>query len=183
VFFFAYKNKKSYNCLMNVAMKKKAGFTLIEIMVVITIMAVLTAIVYASFNGARTGARDNQKISDMNVIQLALEEYYNQNHTYPANSGNLSVLVPQYMPSVPVPPTGGSYNYFPLTQVSGSSICTSYHLWVTLEQNTNSYLQSKKGFDSSATGLSPNSSYYQCGSGYPGINAASSAFIYDVVPQ
>ena len=157
---------------------KKSGFTLIEIVVVIGIMAILTIIVYGSFGGARTESRDNQRVTDIHVLQLALEEYFNQNHQYPTA---LSALIPQYTNSIPTPPNGGAYNYFPLTRASGSTVCTLYQLSVTLE-NSNSYLQSKRGFDSTSAGLATGNNF-ECGTGHVGINALTGTLIYDVMPQ
>ena len=154
---------------MNIQRHFKAAFTLIEVLVVISIMGVLTVIVYSSFSGAKTQSRDQQKVTDASAIQLALEVYFNQNHQYP---NVLSTLVPTYMPTIP---TSGIYNYFPITNVAlNSPICTSYQLSVMLEAN-NSYLQSKKGFDS--TGMN------QClgGTGTP-VNAGTFPLLYDVTP-
>ena len=169
--------------------ERKSAFTLIEIMVVTTIMVILTVIVYASFTGAKVQSRDNQKVSDMNVIQLALATYFNQQdpHQYPQS---LSTLVPQYIPSSI---NLSAYNYVPLTKVSPNyQICTSYQLWTTFEQS-NKYLQSKRGFDSSRLPTSPQSAgkpaLYLCGSATPRntpvTNASSTqnALEYDVMPQ
>lgn len=160
----------------------KKAFTLVEILVVIAIMAVLTAIVYTSFNGAKSQSKDQQRVSDMNVIQLGLEVYFNQKHQYPQNLPDVVAL--GYMPSIPTPPTSPSginyqYNYFPMT--TGGNVCISYQLWTTFE-NTNSYLQSKRNFDSTATPLANGMS--ECGTiGHPKINAATAPLVYDVMPQ
>lgn len=102
------------------------GFTLVELLVVISIIAVLSSVVYANFNSARQSARDNIRKADLKDIQLALELYKAQNGRYPTGcngdnawSGNLGSswqctvtnvgtnnfipgLVPAYMPSLPM---------------------------------------------------------------------------------
>jgi len=59
-----------------------AGFTLIELLVVIAIIGILSSVVLASLNSARTKGRDARRMSDLHNIQLALELYYNKYGTY-----------------------------------------------------------------------------------------------------
>jgi prepilin-type N-terminal cleavage/methylation domain-containing protein len=67
---------------------KKSGFSLIELLVVISIMAVLTAVLVANFVGARDRAKDSKKIQDMTSFKNALRMYYNDNQSYPGTVGN-----------------------------------------------------------------------------------------------
>jgi general secretion pathway protein G len=71
-------------------MKKLAqkGFTLIEMLVVISIIGLLATLVAANLNSARSRARDAERKSDMKNIQTALRIYYNDNGRYPANDGS-----------------------------------------------------------------------------------------------
>ena len=55
--------------------KASRGFTLIELLVVIAIIGILSSVVLASLNSARTKARDTRRVSDMKQIQIALELY------------------------------------------------------------------------------------------------------------
>lgn len=63
--------------------KTSSGFTLIELLVVIAIIGILSSIVLASLNSARSKARDVRRMSDIGQLQLALEFYYDANGTYP----------------------------------------------------------------------------------------------------
>lgn len=62
---------------------KIAGFTLIELIVVMAIMGVLAAIGMGSYNGVQSKARDAKRKSDLANIARALEMYYNDNKEYP----------------------------------------------------------------------------------------------------
>lgn len=63
------------------------GFTLIELLVVIAIIGLLSSVVLASLNSARTKSRDSNRISDLRNIQLALEMYYDKYETYQVLGG------------------------------------------------------------------------------------------------
>jgi prepilin-type N-terminal cleavage/methylation domain-containing protein len=60
------------------------GFTFVELMVAISIIGILSAIVYANFGDARKAARDDIRKTDLKNLQLAVETYKAQNGTYPA---------------------------------------------------------------------------------------------------
>lgn len=64
-------------------MRNSKGFTLVEVMVVITIIGILVAIVTINFNDARMQARDKIRKSGLQSLQVALEAYKVQNGEYP----------------------------------------------------------------------------------------------------
>lgn len=66
---------------------KNKGFTLIELLVVIAIIGVLSSIVMASLNTARTKSREAKRMADFKQLQVALEFYFNDNRAYPVASG------------------------------------------------------------------------------------------------
>jgi prepilin-type N-terminal cleavage/methylation domain-containing protein len=70
-------NYKKNSCYIN-------GFTLVELMVTISIIALLSTIVYASFSGAREQARDKSRMSALKELQLAVEQYKAQYGVYPS---------------------------------------------------------------------------------------------------
>lgn len=73
--------------------KNNKGFTLIELLVVIAIIGILSSVVLASLNSARTKARDARRIADIKQIQLALELFYDANRYYPG-SGECGATTP-----------------------------------------------------------------------------------------
>lgn len=129
------------------------GFTLIEVVVVIGIIAILTTIAYASLTQIRAKSRDQKRVADVHEIQLALEYFFNKNGQYPemiwpATPTEESVSLKSFLGSEPKAPTSGEiYSYIPIKETSEATRCSSYHLWTRLELNS-SALDSKKGYDS-----------------------------------
>lgn len=60
------------------------GFTLVELMVVVSVIGILSSIVYANFGGARSASRDDVRKSALKEVQLALELYKAQFGSYPS---------------------------------------------------------------------------------------------------
>lgn len=66
-----------------------SAFTLIELLVVISIIGILTTLVAANLNSARSRARDAERKSDLKNISTALRLYFNDNGSYPPISGDI----------------------------------------------------------------------------------------------
>ncbi len=66
---------------------KSKGFTLIELMVVIAITSLLSAVVLASVKSAREKAQITKTVAEMKSLQNAVEMYKNQFGSYPGNEG------------------------------------------------------------------------------------------------
>lgn len=112
------------------------GFTVVEVLVVIGVIALLTVIIFPAISEIRAKNRDAERVADIAAIQLGLSLYYNQHPTgtdagYPKD---LNVLKEgKYVtPESLVTPDGGEYIYVPLKK-SGSNKCIYYHLGVQLE--------------------------------------------------
>ena len=71
--------RKSTSILPEV--KRTKGFTIVELLIVIVVIAVLAAITIVAYNGIQQRARDSQRKSDLSQIAKAL-------HIYNVNNGN-----------------------------------------------------------------------------------------------
>ena len=64
-------------------MSRKNGFTLVELMVTMGIIAVLAGLTLATFAGAKKNARDGKRKADLEQIRSALEMYRTDKGYYP----------------------------------------------------------------------------------------------------
>jgi prepilin-type N-terminal cleavage/methylation domain-containing protein len=62
---------------------KNKGFTLIEILVVVTIIGILASITLLGLGPARRSAQDARRVADLRSVQTVLEVYFNRNGRYP----------------------------------------------------------------------------------------------------
>lgn len=135
---------------------RSAGFTLIEMLVVIAILAGLVAILFPNFMEIRLRARDDQRKSDLRNIQKALE-YYKEDMSpiiYPDDTTFMSLTSPWksgtgtlYMAKLPTDPGGicaaGTKYYY--HRISTDTL--QYVLYACLENTSDSEGQS---FDTEA---------------------------------
>jgi general secretion pathway protein G len=61
----------------------KKGFTLIEIMLVLTIVGILSGIAVPTYSGYREKVDSAKATADLTAIGLALEKYYSEHNKYP----------------------------------------------------------------------------------------------------
>lgn len=68
-------------------MNKRNGFTLVELIVSLTIVVLLATAMIGAFNaiGITNKGRDAQRKKDLGRIKIAMEEYFNDKGSYPAD--------------------------------------------------------------------------------------------------
>ena len=106
-------------------MKKSAGFTLIEVMVVVVILGILAAIIVPKIMSRPEQARIVKVKQDLMAIQSALDMYKLDNGMYPSTDQGLQALIKKptnspipanwksdgYLQQLPNDPWGQSYQY------------------------------------------------------------------------
>ncbi|MBI5123744.1 type II secretion system protein GspG [Candidatus Roizmanbacteria bacterium] len=95
----------------------KKSFTLIEILVVATIIVLLTGTAAVTYTAFLKQSRDAKRKADLEQIRASLEMYRSNNNTYPVGSvysTTLSVLTTPviYIQSLPADPKNPTYTYY-----------------------------------------------------------------------
>lgn len=99
-----------------------AGFTLLEVLVVVAIIGILISIGTAAFTSAQKKSRDSRRQGDLRSIQSAFEQYYADNTGYPTSS-SCSVSATYLPAGIPKDPkTAVAYTI--TCDASGSSYCS-----------------------------------------------------------
>ncbi len=75
--------------------KPRAGFTLLEVMVVIVILGVLASLVVPNLLGNKEKADRQKAISDIVALENALDMYRLDNGRYPTTEQGLEALIQQ----------------------------------------------------------------------------------------
>lgn len=120
------------------------GFSMIELLVVISVIGILSVVLFENFSGSTEVSRDAQRQADLRALQAAIELYKNENGRYPEgcngpgawsgqkgtdyecgnNSGQYIVgLAPKYIKKLPTDPklNGDNSGYIYVTNDEGSS--------------------------------------------------------------
>lgn len=114
--------------------KNTFGFTLPELLIVMTVLAGLAAVMMVSYPASQRRARDTRRISDLKQYQTAIELYANRVGSYsgltsgvPGNGAQCGLLG---LSTCPRDPKSPAQNYSLQANIS------SYSLSVRLEQQT-----------------------------------------------
>lgn len=62
---------------------KNKGFTIVELLIVIVVIAILATLVIVTFTGIQQKARDSQRQTDINALDSHVEAFFAQNGAYP----------------------------------------------------------------------------------------------------
>ena len=129
--------------------KKKSGFTLIELMIVIAIIAILAAILVPNFLKARAQGQLTACKSNCKNIATALEMYSSDNGGRYPSSGSFEVKLTggNYLKLIPTCPAAGSATY------TGSFSSTQTPDSFSFYCNGNNHAKAYTGFSSVSIGF------------------------------
>ncbi|MDO8530890.1 MAG: prepilin-type N-terminal cleavage/methylation domain-containing protein [Dehalococcoidia bacterium] len=65
----------------------QAGVTLVEVLMVLALLAVLSAMVIPNIQGFLSVGREKAHTLDRNTLQIAVDGYYRKNRAYPTTAG------------------------------------------------------------------------------------------------
>lgn len=127
--------------------KRSPGFTVIELIFVIVLLAGATVLFFVQKNNVEIGADDSQRKTAINAMYYSLEEvYFKKNNYYPVSID--SATLPSVDPALFEDPDGyimgeaqSDYRYEGLNCTDNK--CKSYTLRATLENEADYVKQSK----------------------------------------
>lgn len=144
----------------------KKGFTLIELIIAMVILAVLSGLIAGGVLNSLKKGRDARRKADLQQIQRALEFYYEDNRTYPSSltfGGQIVGPAPVskvYMQKVPIDPNTSKTYYYCYETVSSP---TKYKLYAVLENENDSSRMTTAPSTSGFTCLPSSVSSESCG--------------------
>lgn len=137
-----------------------AGFTVLELLVILGIIIILMALVLVALNATRTRSNDERKVALLRPVVLELQDYFSVCRSYPEDisqtalntatpcpellnqSKNIRDIIPTAY-DMNFNATGSEYHYQALGVPSLPGTCTNFHLWVVLNNPGGTLLQQK----------------------------------------
>lgn len=135
--------------------QKSKGFTIVELLIVIVVIAILATLVIVTFTGIQQKARDSKRQTDIDALDSHLEAFYANNGYYPTiddltTSGWTNTNMKGFDPTALTDPNGnaitgnapaaGTYAYSYVTTgcttsqpSSSTNECTGFVLTAELE--------------------------------------------------
>jgi prepilin-type N-terminal cleavage/methylation domain-containing protein len=119
---------------MNTNKKYNKGFSLFELLVVISIIAIISAIGLTSYTQTQKRARDAKRREDIQAVSKALEQYYGVNSVYIVGCNPGADYLPGGMPTDPK--NSGSFVYEWTDDCSTTAYCVCARLEDTTGGNS-----------------------------------------------
>lgn len=129
--------------------KSGAGFTILELLVVVAIIGIISALGLAMLSDTRARSRDARRLSDIREIEKALHLYYSDTNSFPVSaipttldgseSDGLSNTLETagYISDTPSDPRTGTYDYTYETNGDGTDFTLSFCLETDTVQTFN----------------------------------------------
>lgn len=102
-------------------MKKSAGFTLIELMIVVAIVSILVAVALPAYNDQMRKSRRTEAKQIMSDLQLKQEKWRSNHATY-----GTSLITSPALPTVSNVPIINTSSHYTVAMTVGSNTATGY---------------------------------------------------------
>lgn len=155
---------------------KQKGFTIVELLIVIVVIAILAAISTVAYSGIQSRARDASRLADIQAINKAIMSYYAVHGTYPNETASPGIGATEtsqdtagtflehlknagFLPQVPLDPTNTGayyYSYYLYEAGWGANNC--------VDSRGKYYVLSVNKFES-VVGAHPSSPGFSCSGG------------------
>ncbi len=155
--------------------KRWEGFTIVELLIVVVIIAILAAITIVAYNGIQQRSRDSVRMNDLAAMKKALQLYKVDNDMFPASmpnpgsstweistdSGFLNSVSQYSNGRTFTAPRGSVYKYH--TFAAGAQGCPAsmgpfYAIWISGMENQSALTRDLNGCTGSIL-LAPGSAY------------------------
>ncbi len=127
--------------------KGEVGFSLIEGIVAMGIVALITAIAVPTYNGYIDKAEVYQVVQDLTTISLAVEDYRSDFGAYPDNLGQVGIALTD--------PWGNAYQYTRIDGANGNGTARKDKNLVPINSDYDIYSKGKDGQSVSPLTASP----------------------------
>ena len=119
----------------------KFGFTLVELLVVISVISIISTIGYVNLKGTQDRGRDARRKQDLKAVASALISYYQDNDAYPPPLSNPTTeftstspdwipgLTPSYIQNLPTDVKAGNTYYYKVVGTPRKD----FELWAKLD--------------------------------------------------
>lgn len=118
--------------------RRRRGFTLVELMLAVAVVAVLVAIAVSGWNGWRERARIAQATTDIIAISVVIDQHWQDTQAFPAS---LAAIGRGGMRD----PWGNAYEYLDLTTAKGKGQARKDHSLVPLNSDYDLYSKGPDG--------------------------------------
>jgi len=120
---------------------KNYGFTLLEILVVLAIVAIITAVAVPSYKNYIVKSKRYDSINSLNLMVLSQERFYNDNGMFSSSLGGLTDYLGDYL--------NDEYDY----TVTSSDTSTGYTITAVAKADSNQTDDTEGGVDCSTITL------------------------------
>lgn len=155
--------------------KKHKGFTVLEFLIVVAIMAILIGLILVGLTNARVDSRDQARITNIQNIVVGLTQFHDICRVYPAvlssadpsatcfelGGKTIKDIIPE-IDSFAFNAQGSDYLYTGLADASDNLLCTGFHIGVKLEGTPDGFASSRSAFGPSSYG---SQTIVPCGNG------------------